>query len=206
MSRHNPILVRVTRIIEPAVEAAGYELVDVRFTLEQGGWVLRVAIDLPPDPARPFDPTALPTELVGLADCERISRELSAVLDVEDPIPQAYSLEVSTPGIERPLRTARHFARYVGAEIRVQLAVPQITATGERRNYRGVLRGVEGEGDSAMCVLDVDGVAVRLPLVDVDHARIIPDWDAVMRGGSGIGPKPSSPKPSKPKSSKAARA
>jgi ribosome maturation factor RimP len=208
MSRHNPTVARVITVIEPAVEAAGYELVDVRFTLEQGGWVLRVALDMPPDPARPFDPSVVPEQLFGIADCERMSRELSAVLDVADPIPQAYNLEVSSPGIDRPLRTAKHFARFVGAEVKIQLAVPQLTPIGERRNYKGVLRGIEGDGDAALILVEIDAETFRLPLGDVDHARIVPDWDAVMRGGSGVGKQASTSKPGKKpgKSSKAARA
>jgi ribosome maturation factor RimP len=215
MSRHNPTIARVIRVIEPAIEAAGYELVDVRFTLEQGGWVLRVAVDLPPDPDAPFDPAVLPTDQVDIADCEHLSRELSTVLDVDDPIPQAYSLEVSSPGIDRPLRTAAHFRRFAGAEAKIQLAVPQQTPAGERRNYKGILGAVEGEGDAATFVITVDGVDHRLPLGDVDHARLVPDWDAVMKGGSGVGPKQTqsstgkSGKPGKPgtkRSNKAARA
>ena len=209
MSRHNPTVARVISVIEPAVEAAGYELIDVRFTLEQGGWVLRVALDLPPDPAVPFDPTVVPAELFGIADCEKMSRELSAVLDVADPIPQAYHLEVSSPGIDRPLRTAKHFARFVGAEVKIQLAVPQLTPIGERRNYKGILRGVDGDGDTALILVAVVGESFRLPLGDVDHARIVPDWDAVMRGGTGVGTRaaPTTKSGKKPgKSSKAARA
>lgn len=207
MSRHNPTVDRVIRVIEPAVIAAGYELVDVRFTLEQGGWVLRVYVDVPPPADAAPDPSAVPADLIDIADCERMSRELSAVLDVEDPIPQAYSLEVSSPGIDRPLRTAAHYRRFLGAEAKVQLAVPTITPTGERRNYKGTLTAVDGDGDAAIIVITVDGQAHRLALADVDHARLVPDWDAVMRGGSGLGPHPEPPgKPGKHKRSKAARA
>jgi ribosome maturation factor RimP len=204
MSRHNPTVARVIRAIEPAVEAAGYELVEVRFVLEQGGWTLRVAIDLPPDPSVPFDPSVVPPQ-VAIADCERMSRELSALLDVEDPIPQAYSLEVSSPGIDRPLRTPVHFARYVGAEVKIQMAVPQHTPSGERRNYKGTISAVEGDGDAAIVVVEVDGQPHRLLVADVDHAKLVPDWDEVMRGKSGVGPKPATT-PHPHKSRKTARA
>jgi ribosome maturation factor RimP len=170
MSR-NPLHQRLIAIVEPAVVSAGYELVDLRFVLEQGGWVLRVLIDVLPD--RPDRPG---TARVGVEDCERMSRELSAVLDVEDPIPQAYNLEVSTPGIERPLRTARHFEQFAGADARIQLAVPLHLPSGDRRNFRGTLRGVvEGR-----VVVECDGQAFELPLDDIDHAKLVPDWDAVM--------------------------
>src|SRR5262245_16949858 len=97
----NPSEIRdqLIRLHEPVCRASGYELVDLRYLLEQGGWVVRVLIDL--DPPGP--------DAIGFDDCERISRELSAVLDVEDPIPNAYRLEVSSPGVDRPLRTAEHF-------------------------------------------------------------------------------------------------
>jgi ribosome maturation factor RimP len=203
MSRHNPTVARVIRVIEPAVEAAGYELVDVRFVLEQGGWTLRVQIGIPPAPGVPFDPAQVHQD-VSISDCERMSRELSAVLDVEDPIPQAYSLEVSSPGIDRPLRTPAHFARYLGAEVKIQMAVPQQTPTGERRNYKGTIKAVEDD----IAVVEVDGQLHRLAIGDVDHARLVPDWDAVMHGGSGLGPKSKQPEPGKPhtKSRKTARA
>src|SRR6185312_6383805 len=106
MSR-NPLHTRLIAIVEPVVEHAGFELVDLRFLLEQGGWVMRVQIDTPLDQVT--DISQVPSERVSLLDCEDMSRELSAVLDVDDPIPQAYSLEISSPGIDRPLRTAKHF-------------------------------------------------------------------------------------------------
>ena len=176
MSRHNPTVDRVIRVIEPAIEAAGYELVDVRFVLEQGGWTLRVAIDRPLD--EHVDPEEVPADRVDLIDCEQLSRELSAVLDVEDPIPQAFHLEVSSPGIDRPLRTAAHFLHFVGSEAKIQLAVPLHTPAGDRRNFRGVLGGVENDKVKITC----DGTPFELPLADIDHAKLVPDWDAVMKG------------------------
>jgi ribosome maturation factor RimP len=202
MSHIDPIRQRVLTIAEPVCLAAGYELVDVRFKSEPGGWVLRLYIDvaLPAD-APPVDLSAVPEDLVDLSDCETLSRELSAVLDVEDPVPHNYSLEVSSPGIDRPLRTPAHFARYVGAEIRVAMGVP----LGERRNFKGRLLSVEpGAGataDDVVAVVDVDGQPFRLPIADIDTARIVPDWDAVLKGGSGVGPAPAGAK--LPKATKA---
>ncbi|HEU0029435.1 MAG TPA: ribosome maturation factor RimP [Kofleriaceae bacterium] len=197
MSR-NPLQERLISIVEPVCEAAGYELVDLRFLLEQGGWVLRVQIDRPLDDA--VDPSEVPTDRVDLEACENLSRELSAVLDVDDPIPQAYSLEVSSPGIDRPLRTARHFQYFTGSEAKIQLAVGLATPSGERRNFRGFLRGIDGD----KVLIDVDGQRFELPIADIDHAKLVPDWDAVMHGKSGIGapePKPVKPghRPSKKK-------
>jgi ribosome maturation factor RimP len=180
MSR-NPLQQRLISIVEPVCQAAGYELVDLRFTLEQGGWTLRVAIERPL--ADDVAPEEVPTDRVDLLDCEKLSRELSAVLDVEDPIPQAFQLEVSSPGIDRPLRTAAHFAHFAGCEAKIQLAVPLQLPSGERRNFRGVLTGVDGDE----ILIDCDGTAFRLPLDDIDHAKLVPDWDAVLQGKSGVG-------------------
>ena len=180
MSR-NPLHTRLISIVEPAVKASGFELVDLRFLLEQGGWVLRVQVDRPL--AEVTDLSQVPSDRVSLEDCENISRELSAVLDVEDPIPQAYHLEISSPGIDRPLRTAAHFAHFIGSEAKIQLALPLRTETGERRNFRGVLRGVEGD----QVAIDCDGQQFSLPIADIEHAKLVPDWDAVMHGKSGVG-------------------
>jgi ribosome maturation factor RimP len=167
MSR-NPLQQRLISIVEPAVQAAGYELVDLRFLLEQQGWVLRVCVDLPLGS----------DDRVDLRDCENMSRELSAVLDVDDPIPQAYSLEVSSPGIDRPLRTAAHFQYFTGSDAKIQLAVPLHTPAGDRRNFRGILGGVENDKVKITC----DGTPFELPIADIEHAKLVPDWDAVMKG------------------------
>ncbi|HWU87609.1 MAG TPA: ribosome maturation factor RimP, partial [Kofleriaceae bacterium] len=182
MSR-NPLYTRLISIVEPVCQSAGLELVDLRFVLEQGGWVLRICVDLPLDPAVP--PSEVPGDRVDLDDCEQMSRELSAVLDVEDPIPQAYSLEISSPGIDRPLRTAAHFAYYAGSEAKIALAIPLQTAAGERRNFRGILRGADADADAVS--IEVDGQPFRLAIADIDQAKLVPDWDAVMKGGSGVG-------------------
>jgi|GEM_PF-130376 len=194
---------RVWALIEPVCRHAGYDLVDVRFTLEQDGWILRVFIDVLPEDEMSASESAAAelnavdpdselagergaADLVDLNDCERMSRELSAVLDVEDPITQAYSLEVSSPGIDRPLVTPDHFRRFAGAEIKATLERGVATASGsERKNFRGMLEGIEGAGAATLVLLTVDGQLFRLPIDDLDVARIIPDWDAVMRGERG---------------------
>jgi len=218
MSR-NPLHSRLVSVVEPVCHAAGFELVDLRFLLEQGGWVLRVCVDLPIDPTVP--PSEIAADRVDLLDCENLSRELSAVLDVQDPIPQAYSLEVGSPGIDRPLRTAEHFAYFAGSEAKIQLAIPLATADGgERRNFRGILRGIvggsgaaggsgavggpveaggQGEAGAAgasggvAVVIEVDGQLFQLPIADIDHAKLVPDWDAVMKGKSGAGARAQTP-------------
>jgi ribosome maturation factor RimP len=183
MSR-NPLHQRLIAITEPVIAAAGFELVDLRFLLEQGGWVLRVQVDRPlHDGFDGFDLRQVPSERVDLHNCEDLSRELSAVLDVEDPIPQAYHLEISSPGIDRPLRTPAHFVHFTGSEVKIQLALPLQLPTGERRNFKGTLCGVA----NGNVTIDCDGTRFELPLADIDHAKLVPDWDAVMHGQSGAG-------------------
>jgi ribosome maturation factor RimP len=162
MQQPREIRQKVLSIIEPVCEGSGYELVDLSYQRESNGWVVRVFIDN-------GDGT------VGFQDCEKVSRELSAVLDVEDPIPTAYSLEVSSPGVERPLRTEEHFVRFAGQEAKVVLE----EGVDGRRNYRGIINGA----DDGHILITVDGNDFRLPLVDLKHAKLIVDWDDVLRQG-----------------------
>ncbi len=193
MARTNPTLNRVFALVEPVCNGAGYELVDLRLTLEQGGWVLRVCIDLldgaTSTVASNTDTQGDAIRRIDTTDCERASREVSAVLDVEDPIPQAYSLEVSSPGIDRPLRTPAHFAKFVGSEIKATLVTPFVQDGLERRNFRGVIEAVDGGN----LKLRVDNKTYVLEIDDIDTARLLPDWDAVLRGDSTLSPKPNKP-------------
>jgi ribosome maturation factor RimP len=180
---------KLISIVEPVCNASGFDLVELRFLLEQGGWTLRISIDLPL--SQHGDITQVPEDRVDLSDCEAVSRELSAVLDVDDPIKQAYSLEVGSPGIDRPLRTPDHFAHFVGAEAKIQMAIGLPTASGERKNFRGTLKAMTD--DHRKIVIEVDGQDFELPLEDVETAKLVPDWDAVMAGKSGVGPKQNKP-------------
>ena len=178
---------RLISIVEPVCEAAGYELVDLRFLLEQGGWTLRVAVDLPLPLDTHGDPNEVPADRVDLTACEDLSRELSAVLDVEDPIPQAFSLEVSSPGIDRPLRTAAHYKYFAGSEAKIQLVMPlrlEPPTAAPRRNFKGILQGMEGEDK---VLIECEGTTFRLPIDDIEQAKLVPDWDAVMKGKRGVG-------------------
>ncbi|TAL72141.1 MAG: ribosome maturation factor RimP [Rhodanobacter sp.] len=114
---------------------------------------------------------------VGIDDCEAASRELSALLDVEDPIPGQYVLEVSSPGLDRPLFTAAQFARVVGQDVKVLLRVP----LDGRRRLRGKLVAVAGE----QLLLEVDGQMLTVAHAEVESARVVPDWVAL-----GYAPKP----------------
>lgn len=188
-------------IAEPVCAGAGYELVDLSLTQSRGGWVLQVFIDhtVPAVPENASGTEEIsspgassPGEMsgVGLDDCARVSRELSAVLDVEDPIDHAYHLEVSSPGLDRPLRTLAHFRRFLGQEVRLRLH----EGLDDRRNFKGTLLAVhpgsEGQGDegdqadAATIVLESDGKQYHLPFSDIENARLVPDWDALFDKGS----------------------
>ncbi len=141
---------RLIALIEPLIGRLGYELVDLEHSAGRGSAVVRLYIDRPAG--------------VGIEDCERVSREVSALLDVEDPIPTAYTLEVSSPGFERTLRTREHFERFVGSRVFVELSAPRAG----RRRYTGTLLGVDTGGFS----LEVDGQKVEVSFADLGKARL----------------------------------
>jgi len=145
---------RLFGLVEPLLGTLGYELVDLEFGGGGGSGTLRVYIDRP--------------EGVGIEDCERVSREISALLDVHDPIPTAYRLEVSTPGLDRILRTPAHFARFVGARIAVELLAPR----DGRRRYTGPLLQASPTGIEVA----VDDQRVQLSYAEVHRARLVPEW------------------------------
>jgi ribosome maturation factor RimP len=157
----SPLTNKIIAAVLAPVEGAGYELVDLEFKREQAGWVCRVYLDRQDGQA------------ISLEDCERMSRELGPVLDVADIIPQAYALEVSSPGLDRPLKTAAHFKRFVGEKARVKLGL----GVDGRRNFAGVIVGVTDESGTAAVELDVDGKHFTLPLSDLDKANLIYDFD-----------------------------
>ena len=144
---------RLLELLEPPVRALGYELVDLEARIGGNG-LLRIYIDQ--------------DDGIDLDDCERVSRQLSAFLDVEEPLPGSYTLEVSSPGLDRPLRTAAHYERFAGHEAKIRLALP----LDGRRNFRGRLRGVEG----TEILIEVDGRDWRLPLADVATAHLVPEY------------------------------
>ena len=142
------------RLIEPPVEALGLELVDVEFVKGGGGGVLRVFIDR----------TVADEPGITVDDCARVSHALSEVLEVEDPIKGHYTLEVSSPGFDRILRTRAHFERFVGARVAVELRLPM----DGRRRFVGELAAVE----AAEIAVVVDGQEYRLPLERIQKARL----------------------------------
>jgi len=143
---------RLIALIEPVLAQLGYELVELEYAPARSNAVLRIFIDQP--------------EGIGLDDCERASREISALLDVEDPIPTAYSLEVSSPGFDRILRTRAHFDRFVGSRVFVELKAPR----DGRRRYTGMLTSVVDEG----VTLEVDRQMVNVRFDEIGKARLAP--------------------------------
>jgi ribosome maturation factor RimP len=149
----------LTRLVGSVVEPMGYELVGVEyFQRGTGGAVLRIYIDHPPGARE---------KGIALDDCSAVSHQLSGVLDVEDPIAGHYDLEVSSPGLDRPLFTAEHFERFCGRRARLKLA----TKIDDRRKLEGLIEGVHNE----TVLLDVDGETREVPLAMVDSARLVPE-------------------------------
>ena len=163
----------ITALLAPTVDALGLELLGVEYLPAPGGAVLRLYIDIPLEDAaaEAAGEGDEPPRTVGIEDCEAVSREVSAQLDVADPISGNYTLEVSSPGLERPLFTPAHFARYIGQVAKVGLKLPQ---DGRRRLQGEILRA-----DDAAVVLKVDGAEHQVSPDNIDKARLVPDWAAL---------------------------
>ena len=142
---------RLIALIEPPLAALGFELADLDVHAGRRG-LLRIYIDRATG--------------VTLDDCERVSEQLGAWLDVEDPLPGSYVLEVSSPGFDRRLRTIAHFARFAGERAKLELR----DAREGRRNLTGKLAGTE----AGRVLIDVDGEVWRVPLNDIAMARLAP--------------------------------
>ncbi|HUO20376.1 MAG TPA: ribosome maturation factor RimP [Steroidobacteraceae bacterium] len=141
---------RLMGLIEPLLGRLGYELVDLEYGAGHGRGTLQVFIDAAAG--------------VTVDDCERVSREISALFDVEDPIPAAYTLEVSSPGFDRVLRTREHFGRFVGSRVFVELREPRAG----RRRYTGQLLAVDEDG----IALAVDDERVAVRFAEIGKARL----------------------------------
>ena len=137
---------------EPILKDTGYELVEVEFVPGKGGGTLRFYIDGPNG--------------IDVDDCAKASHAISELLDVEDPIQGEYSLEVSSPGLDRVLRTPEHFARFVDNRVKIELQVPR----DGRKRYTGMLRRTDGESIE----VDVDNFSVSIRLAEISRARLAP--------------------------------
>ena len=142
-------------LIEPVVEGMGYEVVDIEYRPHPTNGLLRVYIDK--------------ADGILLEDCEQVSRQISGVLDVEDPIPGQFNLEISSPGMDRPLRKKADFERFSGEVVKIKLSVPTLEG---QRNFTGKLTGIQTDE----VVLEMDGETYDLPLDTIDKARLVPQF------------------------------
>jgi ribosome maturation factor RimP len=152
-------LAQIRASAERVAQAHGLELFDVQLVRESPGWVVRVTIDRP-------GPGATPEESVGIEDCAVVSRELGTILDVEDPLDRAYTLEVSSPGLDRPLRHEADFRRFAGRMAAIVLDEP----IAGQSFFNGRIQGVDG-GD-VVIVVGKKERAHRLPLSGIKRAHL----------------------------------
>jgi ribosome maturation factor RimP len=157
----------IAALLAPTVASLDLELLGVEYLPAPGGALLRLYIDVPTDAV---DAAGEPRG-VGIEDCEAVSREVSAQLDVADPISGHYTLEVSSPGVDRPLFTAAQFARFAGESAKATLKLPQ----DGRRRLQGTILRVEGD----TVVFDVDGSEFAVRVDNIEKAKLVPDWVAL---------------------------
>lgn len=146
---------KLTQMLTPAVEALGFEMVGTEFVRAGKHSILRVFIDH--------------EEGISVDNCADVSHQVSAVLDIEDPISTEYNLEVSSPGMDRPLFTEAHYSQYVGEVVSVRLSVPM----DNRRNFKGTLEACE-EG---VITVNVDGERFELAVSNIEKGNLVPTFD-----------------------------
>ena len=145
-------------LLEPAIADLGLELVGIEFSPGRGASLLRVYVDAPGRP-------------VTIDDCERASREISALLDVNDPVAGRYTLEVSSPGLDRPLFTPEQFARFVSEAVKINVNLP----LDGRRRFHGTIKTIEGD----RITIEQDGEPVTIVHANIAKARLAPDYAAL---------------------------
>ena len=146
------------RLLEPPIEALGFDVVDIEFAQAGRGGVLRIFIDRRAHDSGPG---------ITVDDCAIVSHAVSQVLESQDPIKWHYTLEVSSPGFDRILRTRAHFERFIGERIFAELKLPM----DGRRRYVGELKSIAGD----TIVVEVDGKAHSLPIDRIQKARLRPE-------------------------------
>jgi len=140
-------------LLRPVIDNLGYELVGVEY-IPQGSYsLLRIYIDS--------------ENGITITDCERVSHQVSGLLDVEDVIHGQYNLEVSSPGLDRPLFNEEHFRRFIGELVKVRLSVP----LEGRRKFTGIIRGL----DNGIVELEVDSETIEMPFQNIEKANLVPD-------------------------------
>jgi ribosome maturation factor RimP len=151
--RVKEIVDRVKELLLPILEEGGFELIDVEFVREPVGWVLRIYADRPEGG-------------ITISDCQWISERIGTLLDVEDLIPHAYNLEVSSPGLDRPIKTRRDFERHIGMVVKIKTHEPM----DNQRNFKGDVVSASGKG---VTIHDVSRNAdVEIPYENIKSARV----------------------------------
>lgn len=167
-------------LVEPVVVDHGYELVELEY-VRQKDWLVRLFIERPNVTIVPGLGVA-PGEGIGLDDCAKVSRELSAVLDVEDVVPHQYRLEVSSPGVQRPLRKMKDFELFLGCQVKVRsfgpIAAVDPEGANPSRNFSGSLDAVNSENEHIEVL--VDNRRYQIPLNQVAKAHLDPDMEEWM--------------------------
>jgi ribosome maturation factor RimP len=145
------VIEKAEAIITPVISQLGYDLLDCEYTKDQGRWILRLFIDKNEG-------------AVTLDDCSKVSRALEGVLDVENVVPERYSLEVSSPGLDRPLKRRSDFEKFAGQAIKLRTLRP----VNNRSNYFGKLLGMRGED----IIMNVDGNEYAIPISELAKAKL----------------------------------
>ncbi len=164
----------LTALLEPVVRDLGYELWELEFGTRQGGAFLRLYIDRPnhgmDESVGGAGAPGVESEAgITVDDCARVSHAVSEVMDAEDPVASHYTLEVSSPGLDRVLRSRAQFARYAGERVRVEMKQP----VGGRKRFLGRLLKVDA--GTILLDLDADGGEVNLPVEGIHKARLVPE-------------------------------
>ncbi len=152
---------KLTQLLTTVVTGLGYELVGIEWDSSPRGRVLRIYIDVEGG--------------ITVDDCERVSTQVSALLDVEDPIAGAYLLEVSSPGLDRPLFTLDQYRRFINHMVQLRLKLP---LEGQRR-FKGVIARIEGD---RVVLRGEEGREITILFENIDKARLIPDYQAILKG------------------------
>lgn len=177
----------IATLLSPTVQSLGLELLGVEYLPAPGGAVLRLYIDLPE--AEVAAGEGEPRH-VGIEHCEAVSREVSAQLDVEDPISGHYTLEVSSPGVDRPLFTPAQCARFLGEQVKVVLKLPQ----DGRRRFQGRIAAVNDDRVDFEIEAKPENAMLSVAFDNIEKARLVPDWAALGYAPVKPGKKPSGSK------------
>ena len=146
-------------LLEPVVNGMGFDLVEIEHFPNPKHGVLRLFID---------KPAGSESEGVVIEDCSAVSRQVSALLDVEDPIRGKFNLEVSSPGLDRPLRRLQDFQRFTGSLVKLKTVMP----LEGQRNFKGRLL----EASEDVLVIETDAEEISLPMNAIEKARIVPEY------------------------------